>query len=59
MMISLLVSVGVMGLILYLINSVVPMPEWFRTVINVVACLIVIIWLLQWIGFAGGPHLHW
>jgi uncharacterized protein YhhL (DUF1145 family) len=57
-MISMLVFAVVIGLILYLINTVIPMPDWFRTVINVIACLIVIIWLLQWIGFAGGPQLR-
>jgi hypothetical protein len=59
MLISLLVAVVVIGLIWYLL-TLLPIPDPFRTIVNVILILIVIIWLL---GFAGmlpgyGPGWH-
>lgn len=42
-MLSLILTVAIVGLIVYLITSLIPMPPPFRTVIYVIACL----WLLM------------
>jgi hypothetical protein len=53
--ISLLVVLVVVGLVWWLITNYVPMPAPIKTVITVVAVLILCIWLLQWAGI-GGLH---
>lgn len=50
---SLILLVVVLGLVLYLINVVFPLPAWAKTVINVLAATAVIIALLMLVGFAG------
>ncbi len=41
----------VIGVLLYLVNSVVPIVGWMKTVINAVVGLAVLIWLARWAGF--------
>ena len=40
----------IIGLLLWLVNKYVPMDAKIKTIINVVAVVIVIIWLLQVFG---------
>lgn len=54
MLINLLVLIVIVGLVLYLFNNVIPAPPWVKTVVNVLVCLVVMIWLLQLAGFTGG-----
>lgn len=54
-MITLLVALVILGLVLYLVNSLIPMPQPVRVVVNVLACLLVIIWLLD-AFHVGGPY---
>lgn len=49
-LVSLLLLLVVVGLIWYLITNYVPMPAPIKTVITVVAVLVLCIWLLQWSG---------
>lgn len=56
MLVELLIVVVVLGLVLYLFNTVIPVPGWVKTVINVIVCLFVMVWLLELAGFSG-PHL--
>lgn len=56
MLIQLLVFVVIIGLVLYLFNTVIPVPPWVKTVVNVIVCLFVMVWLLQLAGFGGGWH---
>lgn len=57
MLINLVIMIVLIGLVLYLFNAVIPVPAWVRTVVNVLACLVVIVWLLQLAGFTGGWNL--
>lgn len=50
---SLLILVVILGLVLWLFNSQIPVPAWVKTCVNVVAVLIVMIYLLQLAGFSG------
>jgi hypothetical protein len=49
-LISLLVVLVVLGLVWYLVTTYVPMPAPVKTVITVIAVLILCIWLLQSFG---------
>ena len=53
-MISIILTLIVIGVVLYLINAIIPMAEWVKTVINAVVALAVLIWLLQVFGLVTG-----
>jgi len=59
--IGLLVVLVVIGVVLYLINSLIPMDPKIRTIINVVVVLFVCIWLLSATGILGSSISfgHW
>jgi len=44
----------VIGVILWLINTYIPMAGSIKTILNVVVVLAVVIWLLQAFGLAEG-----
>lgn len=54
--VSLLVVCVVVGLVLWLITSYVPMPQPVKTVVMVVAVLLICVWLLNWAGLAHLPR---
>ncbi len=60
-MISLLVTLIIVGVLLYLLNSLVPMDSRIKTIINVIVILAVCIWLLEGFGLFTGPTWghHW
>lgn len=43
----------ILGVVLYVINSVIPMESWVKKLINIIIALVVIIWLLQVTGVLG------
>ena len=49
-LISLLIALIVVGVVLWLVTTYIPMPAPFKTVIMVVAVLVLCIWLLQAFG---------
>lgn len=51
-MIGLMLTLAMMGLILYLIITYIPMPPAFRTIILVVAVIILILYLMSVFGIA-------
>ena len=58
-MITLLVMLAVIGLIAYVLISIVPMPQPMRTVIIAVAILIAIILIVRAFGLdAGIPQIR-
>ncbi len=52
-LISLVVVLVVVGVILWLINSYIPMDAKIKKILNVVVVIVVIIWLLQAFGVLG------
>lgn len=50
MLISLLVVLVVVGVLLYLLNALVPLDPKIKTVINVIVGLCVFLWVLQIFG---------
>jgi hypothetical protein len=56
-MIEILVSLIILGVVLYLVN-LIPMPGWVKQVINVVAVLYVVLYALQLLGVWHGFPQH-
>ncbi len=53
--ISIIVVLVVMGLVLYLINTYIPMAQPIKTVLNVVVVLLLCLWLLNAFGIINVP----
>ena len=57
--ISLVVFLVVIGVALWLVNTMIPMDQKIKTLLNVVVILAVCLWLLRVFGlFHGGPVLR-
>lgn len=52
-LISLILVLVVVGLVLYLIETYIPMSPPIQTVLRVVVVLVLIVWLLQTFGLVG------
>lgn len=61
-LIGLIVPLIVLGVLLWLVNSIIPMDPTIRKVINVVVVVVVVLWILQVFGlfsgyYGGGPYI--
>lgn len=56
-LIAVLLVLVIVGVGLWLVNTIIPMEPWMRKVINVVAGIFVVVWLLQAFGLIGGRTL--
>jgi|HubBroStandDraft_5_1064220.scaffolds.fasta_scaffold227621_2 uncharacterized protein YhhL (DUF1145 family) len=52
--IGLVVTLIVVGVLLYLVNTVIPMAPPIKKILNIVVVLVVCLWLLQVFGLLGG-----
>lgn len=52
-MLEIIITLVVVGVVLYLINSFVPMDGKIKTILNWAVVVIVVIWLLQSLGLLG------
>jgi len=58
-MIEVLVVLVVVGVVLWLVNTYVPMQPPFKAIINVVVLIAVLLWILSAFGLIHGfPHLR-
>jgi len=58
-LISLCLVLIVVGVLLYVVNTLVPMDAKIKTIVNIVVVLFVLLWLLQTLGFADlGIRIH-
>jgi hypothetical protein len=57
-MISLILTLALAGLLVYLIVTFIPMPAVFRTVIMVVAAICLILYLMSAFGIVDVPVPH-
>ena len=63
-MISLIITLIVIGVLLWLVNTYIPMDGKIKQIINVVVVICVIVWLLSVFGVLGHsrdipvPQLH-
>jgi hypothetical protein len=53
-LIGLILTLAVVGFILWLIITYIPMPAPFKNIIVVVVVIVLILWLLQAFGVGGG-----
>lgn len=56
-LIALLVWVAIIGLVVWLLVTYVPMPPPFKTLLIVLAVLVVALWILSSLGIGLGPVL--
>jgi len=54
-MVQLIVVLVIVGVVLYLINTYVPMAPPIKTILNVVVILLLVLWLLSAFGLLSGP----
>jgi hypothetical protein len=52
-LISLIITLIVVGVILYLINNYLPMDGKIKSILNIVVVIAVILWLLRSFGMLG------
>jgi hypothetical protein len=52
-LIGLVLTLVIVGVLLWLINNYVPMDSKIKTIVNVVVVVAVVIWLLQAFGILG------
>jgi hypothetical protein len=56
-LISLLVVLIAVGVILWLINTYIPMDAKIKKILNAVVVIVVILWLLQAFGILGNLRI--
>jgi len=56
-LISLLVVLIVVGVILWLINTYIPMDAKIKKILNVIVIIVVILWLLEAFGILGNLRI--
>ncbi|KZD09680.1 Thivi_2564 family membrane protein [Oceanibaculum pacificum] len=52
--ISLILTLVVVGVILWAVNTYIPMDRKIKSILNVVVVILVILWLLNVFGVLGG-----
>ena len=52
-LIGLVLTLVVVGVLLWLLNNYVPMDAKIKTILNIVVVVVVVIWLLQAFGLLG------
>ena len=57
-MLTLFMTIVVVGLVVWLINTYTPIPQPFKTIILVVGVLFVLFQLLAFFGVSLGGSLH-
>ncbi|MBC7949579.1 MAG: hypothetical protein H7Y42_16960 [Chitinophagaceae bacterium] len=52
-LLTILIVLIVVGVILWLVNTYIPMDRKIKSILNVVVVIVVVIWLLQAFGVLG------
>lgn len=56
--ISILITLIIVGVLLWLVNSYIPMDGKIKKILNWVVVIIVILWLLNTFGILGTHSMH-
>ncbi|MBL8659491.1 MAG: hypothetical protein JNM75_07010 [Rhodospirillales bacterium] len=57
-LITIVIILIIVGVLLWLANTYIPMDNKIKTILNIVVVIAVILWLLQAFGlFSGGPAI--
>jgi hypothetical protein len=57
-LVSLLVMIIVLGIVVWLIQSVIPLPPPFKTIALCIVGVIAVLWLLQGVGVLNTTSLR-
>ena len=57
-LINVIVTLIVVGILLWLINTYIPMDGKIKQILNVVVVICVVIWLLHVFGLINGGTIH-
>jgi len=52
-LISLIITIMIVGILLWVINTYIPMDQKIKTILNIVVVIVLIFWLLQVFGVLG------
>jgi len=52
-LITLILVIAIVGFILYLIETYIPMPAPFKLIIQVIIVIVLLLWALQLFGITG------
>jgi hypothetical protein len=52
-LVSIVIALIVVGVVLWLINTYIPMASSIKTILNIVIVVVVVIWVLQVFGLWG------
>jgi len=55
-LISIVVTLIVVGVLLWLVNTYIPMDAKIKQILNAVVVIVIVIWLLQVFGIIGSMH---
>ncbi len=50
-MISILIALVIVGFLMWLVNTYIPMDGKFKQIFNVLAVVVVVIWIIRSLGF--------
>jgi hypothetical protein len=53
---SVLISIIIVGVLLWLVNSYIPMDSKIKNILNGVVVIMLVIWLLRVFGLLGSVH---
>jgi len=56
-MISLIVTLIVIGVLLWLVNTYIPMDAKIKNILNIVVLIVVVLWLLNVFGVLGAVNV--
>jgi hypothetical protein len=56
--VSILITIIVVGVLLWLVNTYIPMDGKIKKILNIVVVIIVVLWLLSTFGILGTHSLH-
>ena len=57
-LISVVIVLIIVGVLLWLVNTYIPMDGKIKSILNVVVVIAVILWLLQGFGLLSGTGVH-
>jgi hypothetical protein len=58
-LLNVIIALIVVGVLLWLVNSFIPMASSIKSILNVVVVIVVVIWLLNVFGLLGYvQHFH-
>ncbi len=52
-LLSVVITLIVVGLLLWLVNTYIPMADSIKKILNIVVVVVVVLWLLQGFGVLG------